>query len=445
MRDPRNSACSGDSSCIRGHRAARAESASATNFWDGAAVNIWSDSFDSYSSLSSRYAIVAAVSGSPAIQSAVVRTGASALSVTAQGTYLGENFTSRSSYIVGFAFYPSTVVSEINICTIDDTGTNQVALTIDGVGTLRVRRGVNINGSSIGGTVLGTASTLIGFGAWHYVELSVLIGSSTGTIGVQLDGVSVLSLTGQNTQNTANNTANQVRVGNPSITGGLTVYFDDLYMNDGTGSHNNSFLGDVSVLCRFPSANGTTNNYTNVFASFANNFAYVAGNQFKDGNGNVQRCTVAGTSQTSGTPTWATTGGATTTSGGATFAVVGTGSNPGAANWMAVSEEPPDDNSSYVTDATAGDIDRYTYPSIAGSQVFAVNVWMRAEKDDSGTRTIRAAVKSGSTVSDNGADFALTLNSYADFVGIFETDPNTGVAWTVSGVNAAEFGVKTTA
>ena len=68
-----------------------------------------------------------------------------------------------------------------------------------------------------------------------------------------------------------------------------------------------------------------------------------------------------------------------------------------------------------------------------------------AEKDDSGTRTIRAAVKSGGTTSDNGSDFALTLNSYVNFQGLFPTDPNSGVAWTVAGVNAAEFGVKTTA
>jgi hypothetical protein len=112
---------------------------------------------------------------------------------------------------------------------------------------------------------------------------------------------------------------------------------------------------------------------------------------------------------------------------------------------MAVSENPPDDDSSYVTDATVSDQDRYTFPSIAGAQVFAVAVNLRAEKDDSGTRTVRTVTKSGATVADNGSDFALTLNTYADFQGLFETDPNTGVAWTVSGVNAAEFGVKTTA
>jgi hypothetical protein len=75
------------------------------------------------------------------------------------------------------------------------------------------------------------------------------------------------------------------------------------------------------------------------------------------------------------------------TSGGATFAVVRSGSNPGAASWMAVSEGPPDDDSSRVTDATVNDQDRCTYPSISGSQVFGVAVNIRAEKDDSGTRT----------------------------------------------------------
>jgi hypothetical protein len=125
--------------------------------------------------------------------------------------------------------------------------------------------------------------------------------------------------------------------------------------------------------------------------------------------------------------------------------VLGSGSNPGAANWMAVSEIPPDDNSSYVTDATPGDIDRYTFPSIAGSTVKAVAVNIRTQKDDAGTRTIRAVTKSAGTTADSGTDFALSLSSYADFQGVFETDPNTGVAWTTAGVNAAEFGMKTTA
>jgi hypothetical protein len=171
------------------------------------------------------------------------------------------------------------------------------------------------------------------------------------------------------------------------------------------------------------------------------------GQQIKDSNGNVQEVQSVASDAKTGTlaPTWATTGGNTTTDNHVTWVCRGTGANPGAANWMAVSEIPADDNNSYVTDATVNDQDRYVYPAIAGSQVLGVAVTMRAEKDDAGTRTIRAVTKSSATIADNGVDFPLTQNSYQYFQGYFDTDPATGVAWTVSGVNAAEFGVKTIA
>jgi hypothetical protein len=404
--------------------------------------NIFSDSFEKYSIPSQNYD---AVNGSPTISTAQVRTGTKALSCVSGNQYVTKNFTSRATYIVGFAIYVTANATESGCFGLNDAGTNQMGITIDSAGTLRVKRAVSIGGLSAGGVTLGSGSSLMSFGAWHYLELKVTISSSVGTVDLQLDGLNILSLTGQNTQGSANATANQVLLGSCTNTS-PSYFFDDYYINDNAGSAPcNGFLGDTSVICKFPSGNGTLNNYTAVFASFLNNHGYVVGETFKDSNNNVQRCTIAGTSAGAGTPTWATTGGSTTTSGGATFVVVGSGSNPGAQNWMAVNETPNDDNSSYVTDATPGNIDRYTFPAIAGSQVFGVNVCFRAEKDDSGTRTERAAVKSGGTVSDNGSDFALTLNSYVNFQGIFPTDPNTGVAWTVSGVNAAEFGIKTTA
>ncbi len=69
---------------------------------------------------------------------------------------------------------------------------------------------------------------------------------------------------------------------------------------------------------------------------------------------------------------------------------------------------------------------------------------IRGIKDDVGTVTIRGAVKSGSTAATLGRTWPF-FGSYAGLEGFQETDANTGVASTVSRVNAAEFGVKTTA
>jgi hypothetical protein len=400
---------------------------------------LFCDSFDTYATLTQKYDSVTTSVGSVTINSGAARTGANGLLCFANiYAYVTKNFSSRATYIAGFAINCNSIASgPVNVFVLLDTGTVQFVLKIDSAGNIKAYRG---------GTLLGTASSTISpLNAYHHLEVKVTIHGSSGVVSVQLDGVNVLNLTGQNTQVTGNASANQVQLGaDNGNTGSDTIYFDDFYICDNSGSLNNTFLGDVSMLARTPSANGTQNDYTATFASFINGHTYVVGETFKDSNNSVQRCTVAGTAAGSA-PTWATTGGLTTTSGGATFVVVGSGSNPGAANWMAVSETVPDDNSSYVTDATVGHIDRYTYPSIGGSSVKAAVLNLRGEKDDASTRSIRAVTKSGGTTADNGSDFGLTLNTYANFQGIFETDPNSGIAWTVAGVNAAEFGVKTTA
>jgi len=409
----------------------------------------FADGFDDYNTLSQKWD-ASNTGGSFAISTATVRTGPQALfqnNANGNGRLL-QLYSARATVIAGFAIYISnTPASEQQLCSYWDSaaGANQVELTLDGSGTLRARRG-----GSIGtlGTLLGTASSSLAFFGWHYLEFQVTVNGSSGVVKVWLDGNLILNLSSQNTQSTANAFSGAFRFA-AELPG---WYADDFYLLDPTvGGAYSTALGDVKMVTSLPSGNGTQNDYTRTFASWPASTAVPVGKTILDSNGNVQRVqSIVGAGLTASShPTWATTGGATTTDNPGTAQVVwvclGSGSNPGAQNCMAVSEAPPDDDSSYVTDATVGHLDRYTYPSISGSAVKAVCVNMRAEKDDAGTRQIRACGKSGGTTFDNGADFSLSLSSYGDFFACFEVDPNTGVAWTVSGVNAAEFGVKTTA
>jgi hypothetical protein len=106
-----------------------------------------------------------------------------------------------------------------------------------------------------------------------------------------------------------------------------------------------------------------------------------------------------------------------------------------------VNENSPDGDFSYIADNTVNDASLFTFPAIAGSSVFAIVVQSHTRKDDSGDRGIRALAKTGTTTIDNGADSMLSATPTIQS-GIFETDPTTGVEWTASGVNSAEFGVK---
>ena len=205
-----------------------------------------------------------------------------------------------------------------------------------------------------------------------------------------MDGVSFLSLSGINTRSSAASQIGSVILGAYSGGSGLTIYWDDYYIANTSGSLNNTFLGPISVLAMLPTGNGTTDQWT-----------------------------------------------------------IG-GSSPAATNWQSVNENPPNDGVTFVHDGNVGDIDRYTFPTIASAYpalsigtIFAVVVNMRAELDIPGTRAIRAAVLSSATLGTSASDLSLTT-SWADYQGVLETDPATSAQWLVAAVNAAEFGQKVT-
>lgn len=311
-----------------------------------------------------------------------------------------------------------------------DTGTAQLSLTVLSNGQLQISRG---------STVLATSSKGITQGVWYRIEFQTTINSTTGSIEVRVNGVDWIGpTTGLNTQNTSNASFDQIWLGSVGSSQDIDFYANDFFCTD-SNTPNAGFLGDIRCFVESPNTNSSVT-WTPNWASFANSFAYTLGVQFKDSNGNVQRCTTAGTSQASGAPTWATTGGVTTTSGSAVFTVVGTGSNPGALNWMAVAESPADGDSSYNSSSTVGQIDLFGITSLPGtaSNIVAVDNILYARKDDAGTRTIEGVIKSGGT-SVTGPNLALST-SYQFVDQIQQTDPNTSAAWTPTGVNAATIG-----
>ena len=114
----------------------------------------------------------------------------------------------------------------------------------------------------------------------------------------------------------------------------------------------------------------------------------------------------------------------------------------GANNYTMVGETVTDGDTSYVSGSTVGDFDLYdlgNYPA-ATANIKAINHLVWARKTDATVRTITSTTKSGATTTDSSA---FTLGTtYAGFSKIYEADPNTSTAWTVSGVNALQVGQK---
>lgn len=128
-----------------------------------------------------------------------------------------------------------------------DAAANQAGICINVAGTIALR-----NGSYNLGTILGTSTASITANTTHYLEWDITFGNSA-SYQLWLDGVSILSGTGDTTA-TANNSASGFSVmSGPS--GAFTV--DDLYIFDITGTTNNAvLLTSPRIETQFPNADG---------------------------------------------------------------------------------------------------------------------------------------------------------------------------------------------
>jgi hypothetical protein len=290
------------------------------------------------------------------------------------GTYVTKTLDAQATWIIGVAFKIAALPSSaaVGICGVLDAGSQQCDLRIKPDGTLQITRV---------GTVLGTTTFALSAGQFYYIEFKVFINDTTGTAEVKVDGSSKLSLTSQDTKNTANATANQIYLGDLPSVASATTDFDDLYVCDGAGSTNNNFLGDCRVDAYLPNGNG--------------NSSQLVGS---DGNSTD--------------------------------------------NYLLVDESAPNDDTDYVESATVANKDTYACANMSHtpSSIFGVQIVANAKKDDAGARSFTMVTRSGVTDFD-GATEALST-AYLYYMQVRETDPNTAAAWTKANLDAAEFGPK---
>jgi len=132
-----------------------------------------------------------------------------------------------------------------------------------------------------------------------------------------------------------------------------------------------------------------------------------------------------------------------TTAGQVTAVIFGVASGV-ATNAYEVSQNPPQGTYSYLYDATVGHEDLYNFPALtaAAPTIYAAAVKGSVAKSDAGAKTISLRTKSGATDSAGSASSLAPGTSYGWMTSLFATDPNTGAAWTVAALNAAQGGVK---
>lgn len=216
---------------------------------------------------------------------------------------------------------------------------------------------------------------------YHFLEIKHTMHASAGTVDIQIDGVLVYSGTGLETS-VDGTTWTGVIVGDRNFA--YTMYVDDFYIADTSGTTNNDFLGDIRIEALQPVSDGTTQEWD---------------------------------------------------------------LGAGASHWEAVDDGvEPDDDTSYVSTSTLNEIELNNHEDSAlpvGSSIKGVQVTILAKKDEPSDRTIAPVVRLSST-NYVGSSLGLTEDTYSFVHGIFEVSPDTDAAWTVEEINNAEYGVKLT-
>ncbi len=258
----------------------------------------------------------------------------------------------------------------------DNNTTIHLSFEVTNTNAVQVRRGA-------GGTLLGTSAAGVftpGVSNFVFYEIKIVLSDTVGVVLVKANGATILNLTGQDTKNGGTalvfDTIEFFQNFTPSGIG-----IDDFYVLNKNGAINNNFIGDCSVLTKFPDGNGNYSQGVNSASTSVNNWSYV--------------------------------------------------------------DEQPPDTADYVDFATTGNKDTYTFQDLPSGTVYGVQQAAYAAKTLAGSRSIRNIQRIAGVDYASAVDHGLSVTP--SFIGEFdmmEVSPATSVLWTVSEFNGAEFGTE---
>jgi hypothetical protein len=132
--------------------------------------------------------------------------------------------------------------------------------------------------------------------------------------------------------------------------------------------------------------------------------------------------------------------------GAGNYAQWARGGTDSGSNWGQVDEATYNSDTDYVQSNTIGQIDTYVYADLPASAQVVKGVVAQyvAKRDDAGARTTQAVVRAASTDAFSPGSTS-AASGYQPAQLVMERNPVTGLPWTVSDVNGAEFGYRVTA
>lgn len=339
------------------------------------------------------FAAPTAVTSSPA-----PRSGTYCMKCTnTNGALTGWNNASRTIFVhasktemyYAFGVYRSdsetnTFPSRNGFYTFDTAGNINNFLTFEDDGSCRayyVTAGSQVPSAQ---TLIGTSSISISNSTWTLIEVHIIIATgATGTYEVKINGVSAMSVaTVRTAQTNANLGGFGLQFMRTSGSGGSAstyLAFDDLRVNDTSGSVNNSWPGDESIVMIRPTAAGDSSQFTRGGADSGNNYGQV-------------------------------------------------------------DEAPPNALTDYVYSSTTSHLDLYNCGNLTVTSISAIDVMMQMFNPDGSGGTMNLVTKTGAGQSDGSA--VIVTGTPIIQHRLLELDPADAAAWDQTKLNALQVGPK---
>jgi len=236
---------------------------------------LWVDGFESYGSVNAAPSPAGVLRSKYNVENEDTMTinegrfsGLKCITLTTVGNVIATPaLTSNRTLICGIAFKLSSTseasysLLSFRVPSLDGATIGYSSMDVWVTGNTDLR--VVLNNSTVNSTSgLGLTSD-----TWYYLEFKVYCDNSSGTYDVELDGASVMSGTGVDTQfGSLNYYTSVVLVG---VAGTVDISYDDMYICDGSTGDNNDILGDCTVKDLRPngdaSGNWTANSASNLY------------------------------------------------------------------------------------------------------------------------------------------------------------------------------------
>lgn len=343
-------------------------------------MNVFTDSMENYDT---KAKLITKWNG-PTFNSAIAVGAGFAISAAAQGISLTgagiSRFIPAAAHYFGGIRYKMVSGFTSNAGAIFNCG--------DGSGIFHIQVGwLNASGfltatraGSFGGggsTLVATSSLTVVAGSVHFYEWEIVVDSTVGVFKLWVDGTLYINFSGNTAGTSVHSVAN---VGYYAGSNGAVAYLNDAYINDSTGSINNTLEGDVTIRS-YPVASAGSH------ADF--------------------------------------------TRGG-----IDTGTNAGQLAKLYA------DAASINQDFVVGHRDSFVVGAVPSGTLHGVKLWCYAQKDNIGTRSMALTEESGAT-DDIGTTQSLSGPGYGWYQREAFIDVHTGVVWaSLAALNAAKWGYK---